>query len=614
MSLAVRVIPCLDVDGGRVVKGVNFVDLRDAGDPVELARAYDAEGADELTFLDISASHEGRATTMEIVSRTAEQVFIPLTVGGGVGAVDDVDRLLRAGADKVAVNTAAIRRPELVAEIADRFGNQVLVLSVDARRAAGTDSGFEVTTHGGRKSAGLDAVAWAVRAAELGAGEILLNAMDADGTKDGFDLELHRRRAPRGLRPGHRLGRRGRRRALRARGRRRRRRRPGRHASSTSAPCASARSRPASPPPVTPCAEPGPRGSPWRSGDSCTSAPGASVKERRGGCRSDPNPIRGGEARGRRLHQDRRVLGLRGRREPPAPQRERVTRRERSRVVRAWRLWRTRRPRTFSEKVRYKMLRDHRPLLVTVSDKAAVRDHVAALVGEQHLPRLHLLLDDAEALRHADLPDECVIKPTHGSGAAIAVSPRAPVEERLPDPDGWWACRHVRPEHLDREQLVQVARSWLSRFHGHGPNHEWAYTQVPRRILVEELLAGPDGGLPDDHKLFVFHGTCRYLLVDHDRFGDRTQDWFTADGTWLPIDGGYPRGHPTLPDRLPEMVALAERLGAGTDMVRVDLYVLPDRVVVGELTSYPAGGHSLFEPPSWDAEVGSHWHVPRRYR
>ena len=192
MSLAVRVIPCLDVDAGRVVKGINFQQLRDAGDPVELAKVYDAEGADELTFLDISASHEGRSTTMEIVSRTAEQVFIPLTVGGGVGSVEDVDRLLRAGADKVAVNTAAIRRPELVAEIADRFGNQVLVLSVDARRAPGTDSGFEVTTHGGRTSAGLDALEWAARAADLGAGEILLNAMDADGTTEGFDLELIR--------------------------------------------------------------------------------------------------------------------------------------------------------------------------------------------------------------------------------------------------------------------------------------------------------------------------------------------------------------------------------------------------------------------------------------
>ncbi|MBF4763844.1 imidazole glycerol phosphate synthase subunit HisF [Nocardioides islandensis] len=191
MSLAIRVIPCLDVDNGRVVKGVNFENLRDAGDPVELAALYDREGADELTFLDISASHEGRATTLEMVNRTAEQVFIPLTVGGGISSTDDVDTLLRAGADKIAVNTAAIHRPELVAEIADRFGNQVLVLSVDARRVAtGTDSGFEVTTHGGRKSAGLDAVAWAQQACDLGAGEILLNAMDADGTREGFDLEL----------------------------------------------------------------------------------------------------------------------------------------------------------------------------------------------------------------------------------------------------------------------------------------------------------------------------------------------------------------------------------------------------------------------------------------
>ena len=192
MSLAIRVIPCLDVDNGRVVKGVNFRELRDAGDPVELAALYDAQGADELTFLDISASHQGRATTLEMVSRTAEQVFIPLTVGGGISSTDDVDTLLRAGADKVAVNTAAIHRPQLVAEIADRFGNQVLVLSVDARRAPGTDSGFEVTTHGGRKSAGLDAIAWARQACELGAGEILLNAMDADGTRAGFDLDLIR--------------------------------------------------------------------------------------------------------------------------------------------------------------------------------------------------------------------------------------------------------------------------------------------------------------------------------------------------------------------------------------------------------------------------------------
>jgi cyclase len=192
VSVAVRVIPCLDVDAGRVVKGVNFTDLRDAGDPVEMARVYDAEGADELVFLDITASSADRETTYEVVRRTAEQVFIPLTVGGGVRSVDDVDRLLRAGADKVGVNTAAIARPELLADIAQRFGAQVLVLSVDARRAPGTASGFEVTTHGGRRGTGIDAVGWAVRAAELGIGEVLLNSMDADGTKDGYDLALIR--------------------------------------------------------------------------------------------------------------------------------------------------------------------------------------------------------------------------------------------------------------------------------------------------------------------------------------------------------------------------------------------------------------------------------------
>lgn len=193
MSVTVRVIPCLDVDAGRVVKGVNFENLRDAGDPVELAARYDAEGADEITFLDVSASSGNRETTYDVVRRTAEQVFVPLTVGGGVRTTDDVDKLLRAGADKVGVNTAAIARPELIAEIADRFGSQVLVLSVDARRVSGetrTPSGFEVTTHGGRRGTGIDAVEWAVRAAELGAGEILLNSMDADGTTSGFDLDM----------------------------------------------------------------------------------------------------------------------------------------------------------------------------------------------------------------------------------------------------------------------------------------------------------------------------------------------------------------------------------------------------------------------------------------
>jgi cyclase len=189
MTLAKRVIPCLDVAGGRVVKGVNFKDLVDAGDPVELAKKYDLEGADELTFLDISASIEERATTLEIVRCTAEQVFIPLTVGGGIRNVENVNELLRAGADKISINTAAIARPELINEISDRFGNQVLVLSVDARRAD-SKSGYEVTTHGGRQSSGLDALAWVEEGIRRGAGEILLNSMDADGTKSGFDIEM----------------------------------------------------------------------------------------------------------------------------------------------------------------------------------------------------------------------------------------------------------------------------------------------------------------------------------------------------------------------------------------------------------------------------------------
>lgn len=195
-GVAVRVIPCLDVDAGRVVKGVNFADLRDAGDPVELAAAYGAAGADELTFLDVTASSGDRETMYDVVRHTAEEVFIPLTVGGGVRTVDDVDRLLRCGADKVGVNTAAIARPALIGEVADRFGAQVLVLSADVRRRRGETGeptgGFEVTTHGGRQGTGIDAVEWCARAAELGAGEILLNSMDADGTKAGFDLELIR--------------------------------------------------------------------------------------------------------------------------------------------------------------------------------------------------------------------------------------------------------------------------------------------------------------------------------------------------------------------------------------------------------------------------------------
>ena len=191
MTLSVRIIPCLDVTDGRVVKGVNFTNLVDAGDPVEMASLYQTEGADELTFLDISASSSNRETTLDVVRKSADQVFIPLTVGGGIRSVSDVNQLLRAGADKVSINTAAIARPDLIAEIADAFGSQVLVLSVDARRAQ-TDSGFEVTTHGGRTSTGIDALSWIEKACDLGVGEILLNSMDADGTRAGYDTEMIR--------------------------------------------------------------------------------------------------------------------------------------------------------------------------------------------------------------------------------------------------------------------------------------------------------------------------------------------------------------------------------------------------------------------------------------
>jgi cyclase len=186
----VRVIPCLDVDAGRVVKGVRFANLRDAGDPVELAARYDTEGADEIVFYDITASAEGRDTMIEVVARTSEEVFIPLTVGGGVATLDDARRLLRTGADKVSVNSAAVARPQLITEVADTFGAQCVVVGVDVRR---TDLGFEVHTHGGRRPAGVEALAWVAECERLGAGEVVLNSMDQDGTREGFDLELIRR-------------------------------------------------------------------------------------------------------------------------------------------------------------------------------------------------------------------------------------------------------------------------------------------------------------------------------------------------------------------------------------------------------------------------------------
>jgi hypothetical protein len=293
-----------------------------------------------------------------------------------------------------------------------------------------------------------------------------------------------------------------------------------------------------------------------------------------------------------------------------------VRRRERSRLVRLLRLARTRRPQTFTEKVRYKMLRDHRPLLVTFADKAAVRGYVAERIGTHHLPEAYGVLDDPEQLRTLALPDRFVLKPTHGSGAAIVVSPDAPAGATLPEARWSWVYRHVRPEHAAREQLVAIARHWLTRLYGQGPNREWAYGQVPRRVIVEEMLEGEGGGIPADFKFFVFHGRCRFVQVDAGRFGGRTQDFHRPDWEHLPLSGGPPWSDPPepRPARLSEMIALAEALGADTDFVRVDLYHLPDRIVFGELTSYPAGGDSPFHPPSFDAEFGRPWTVPRRYR
>jgi hypothetical protein len=283
--------------------------------------------------------------------------------------------------------------------------------------------------------------------------------------------------------------------------------------------------------------------------------------------------------------------------------------------VRVWRLWRTRNPQTFTEKVRYKMLRDHRRLIVTFADKAAVRTHVATQVGEERLPRLYFLLDDPAELAEVVLPDAYVMKPTHGSGAAIIVSGGAPADARLPPPQGSWVYRHVSPHAVSTQELVTVGRAWTNQLYGQGPNREWAYGHVRRRVLVEELLVDADGSIPDDYKFFVFHGTCRYVQVDRGRFRSRTQDFFTPSWTHLPLSGGPPWAHPGIaqPDRLRESVEIAERLGHGTDFVRVDLYLLPDRIVVGELTSYPAGGDSPFFPASFDAEFGRQWTVPKRY-
>ena len=290
--------------------------------------------------------------------------------------------------------------------------------------------------------------------------------------------------------------------------------------------------------------------------------------------------------------------------------------RERSRLVRVVRLWRTRNPRTFREKVRYKMLRDRRALVVTFADKAAVRDYVAEVVGQQYLPNAYAIVDDPAALYDVSLPDSYVVKPTHGSGAAIVVSERAPLESRLPAKSGSWVYRHVAAEFAPRADVVRIAGEWVAQLYGQGPNREWVYGRIPRRIIVEEMLATSDGSIPDDYKFFVFHGKCEFVQVDSGRFGRRTQDFFLPDWEHLPLSAGPPWANPApaQPVCLAEMIALAERLGAGTDFVRVDLYDVDGRIVFGELTSFPAGGDSPFDPESFNEVFGRPWTVPRRYR
>jgi hypothetical protein len=271
---------------------------------------------------------------------------------------------------------------------------------------------------------------------------------------------------------------------------------------------------------------------------------------------------------------------------------------------------------TFNDKVRYKMLRDHRPMIVTFADKVAVRSYVASVVGERYLPSVFYVSEDPASFREVNLPPAYVIKPTHGSGAVVVVSPDAPADARLPSPAEAWVYRHVRPNAVRVEELVALCDSWLEQLHGHGPNREWAYGLVPRAVIVEEFLTGPDGAIPDDYKLFVFHGQCRFIQVDGGRFGDRTQDFFQPDWQHLPMSGGPPWAATPIPrpPRLQEMVDVAQALGCDTDFVRVDLYALADRIIVGELTNYPAGGDSPFDPEIFNLEFGRYWIVPRRYR
>ena len=283
--------------------------------------------------------------------------------------------------------------------------------------------------------------------------------------------------------------------------------------------------------------------------------------------------------------------------------------------MRAVRLWRTRNPRTFREKVRYKMLRDHRALVVTFADKAAVRDYVATVVGGRYLPRAYAIVDDPAALRDVGLPDSYVVKPTHGSGAAIVVSDRAPREARLPSEQGSWVYRHVRPESAPREDVVRIARGWVAQLYGQGPNREWVYGRMLRRVTSRRCSPAQTARSPTTTSLRLPR-QMRLRAGRHRTVRPANAGLLPARLQHVPLSGGPPWAdpEPAKPARLSEMIGVAERLGADTDFVRVDLYDVDGRVVFGELTSFPAGGDSPFDPESFNEEFGRPWTVPRRYR
>ncbi|MGZ6974142.1 MAG: ATP-grasp fold amidoligase family protein [Acidimicrobiia bacterium] len=276
---------------------------------------------------------------------------------------------------------------------------------------------------------------------------------------------------------------------------------------------------------------------------------------------------------------------------------------------------RTRHPETFSEKLRYKMLRDHRPLLTTFADKVAAREYVAARVGTDVLPKLLAVLDDARGLDPAELPVNFALKAAHASGGVVLVSDHAPEDGRLPSLDSHWPHGVVLPANVDWDDLRRLCAAWIARRYGGGPRREWAYVNVPRRIIIEELLADERGGVPADYKLFVFNRRCRLIQVDSNRFEEHHQDFFLPDWSWLDVDflAASSPEPPGPPGTLSEMIRISELLGEETDMVRVDLYDVGGRVVFGELTSYPLGGSRRFRPESFDATVGSWWEIPARY-